>query len=317
LRPTLVGVGKAAHAGHDTEDVVVGGVYADLGGLGALNGGVGKNKLESGVVDSGEVAGARWLVLFWAKGEGVDVDAGVWGASVVLVRLDKVEVGSLALREAVLAVKLKLGSDNGVLAPAVHVEGGLGEDERAGVRYVGFDGARARGKVGLRVRVVAAPLCAARVAVHSAGGLEKTGGIDESLVVTVQALRRDRVGAAERVDGVGEGIDGVGVVEWLGTEGSVEELVALEGGTVINVLIGLDNPDKFFDGVVEVKFDLVGGRSDGFITSELNLFDEVFVGVLGHASALISVKENVVNVKGGRYKRLVVGGGDLGGSLGA
>ena len=79
-------------------------------------------------------------------------------------------------------------------------------------------------------------------------------------------------------------------------------------------MVRLDNPDKFLNWVVEVEFDLVGGRPDGFIAGELNLFDEVFVGVLGHASAFISVKENVINVEGCRYERLVVSSGDLCGS---
>ena len=48
----LVGVGETTHARHDSEHVVVGGVHADLGGLGTLNGGVGKHKLESSIIDS-------------------------------------------------------------------------------------------------------------------------------------------------------------------------------------------------------------------------------------------------------------------------
>jgi len=71
-------------------------------------------------------------------------------------------------------------------------------------------------------------------------------------------------------------------------------------------LVWLDNPDKFLNWVVEVELDLVGGRPDGFIAGELNLFDEVFMRVLGHTSAFIGVKENVINVEGGRYEGLVV-----------
>jgi hypothetical protein len=41
--------------------------------------------------------------------------------------------------------------------------------------------------------------------------------------------------------------------------------------------------------VVEVKLDFVAGGVDGFITSELELFDEVFMGYLGKASADLSV----------------------------
>ena len=51
----------------------------------------------------------------------------------VLVWLDEVKVGALARREAVLAVKLELSGNNGVLTPAVHVKGSLGKDESASI----------------------------------------------------------------------------------------------------------------------------------------------------------------------------------------
>ena len=41
----LVAIRQTTHATHDTEDVVVSRVDADLGSLGALNGGVGEDKL--------------------------------------------------------------------------------------------------------------------------------------------------------------------------------------------------------------------------------------------------------------------------------
>ena len=98
------------------------------------DGGVRENKLKGRVVDARHVAGARRLVLLRAEGERVNVDAGVRSTGVVLARLNQVEVGALTLREAVLAVKLELGSDDRVLTPAVHVERGLGEDEGARIR---------------------------------------------------------------------------------------------------------------------------------------------------------------------------------------
>jgi hypothetical protein len=61
--------------------------------------------------------------------------------------------------------------------------------------------------------------------------------------------------------------------------------------------------------VVEVELDLVGRRTDGLVTSELELGDEVLVGVLGESAALISVKENIVDIERGSNKRLVVGDG--------
>jgi hypothetical protein len=72
----------------------------------------------------------------------------------------------------------------------------------------------------------------------------------------------------------------------------------------------LDNPDKLLARVVEVELDLVGGGSYGLVTSELDLLEEVLVGVLGHLAALISVEENIVNVEGGSNKGLLVGSGN-------
>ena len=77
-------------------------------------------------------------MLLRAESEGVDVDTCVGGTGVVLEGLDNVEVAALTLRETVLAVELELGSYNGVLTPAVHVEGSLGEDECASIRDKGL-----------------------------------------------------------------------------------------------------------------------------------------------------------------------------------
>ncbi len=134
----LIGVSKTTHSAHNTQNVVVGGKNANLGSAGTLNGGIGQNQLKGGIVNTREVAAAAWLMLFGPKGKRVQVDTGIGVAAVVLPRLNEVEVGAFALREAVLAVELQLGSDNGVLAPAVHVEGGLGEHEGAGVRQSGL-----------------------------------------------------------------------------------------------------------------------------------------------------------------------------------
>jgi len=109
------------------------------------------------------------------------------------------------------------------------------------------------------------------------------------------------------MDGVGEGIDGVGVVEGLGTECAVKDTVGIEGRAVVYVGIGLDNPDELLARVVEVELDLIGRRADRFITCELDLLEEVLVGVLCHLAALIGVEEDVVNIEGGSNKGLLVG----------
>lgn len=187
--------------------------------------------MEGGVIDAGEVAGARWLVFFWAKSEGVYVDTGVWGTSVVLVWLDKVEVGAFTFREAVLAVKLELSGDNWVFAPAVHVKRGFAEYEGTGIGYVRLFTTSSEVGVRVNVTVVVVPHVSGHNTpnigrVKGTSGLEETVSIDES--VTARATGRDGVRATERVDGVGEGINGISVVERLGTESSVKELTTFK-----------------------------------------------------------------------------------------
>uniref|UniRef100_A0A6C0B2C9 Uncharacterized protein n=1 Tax=viral metagenome TaxID=1070528 RepID=A0A6C0B2C9_9ZZZZ len=111
-----------------------------------------------------------------------------------------------------------------------------------------------------------------------------------------------------------KGVDGIGVVEGLSTERAEKHSGGVKGSAVVNVGIGLDNPDKLLARVVEVELDLVRRGANRLITSELELLDEVLVGVLCHLAALIRVKEDVVDVEGGSNKRLLVGRGSRDGS---
>ena len=52
----LVGVSKTTHTRHDTENVVVGGIDTNLGGLGALYCSIGQHELKGSIVNAGEVA---------------------------------------------------------------------------------------------------------------------------------------------------------------------------------------------------------------------------------------------------------------------
>ena len=281
----LVRVSHTRHATHHAEHVVAGSIDTDLGGLSSSDSGGRKHKLKGGVVNAREVAAARWLVLLRAESEGIHVDTGIRGTGVVLEGLDNVEVSSLTLGEAVLAVQLKLGSHHRVLTPAVHVKGGLSKHKGTGVRHVGTLNAEV-GDGGA----------------HGSRVLEKTTGGHKS----VGALSLGR--SSESMDSVGEGIDGVSVVERLGTKGLVKGLATLKRGAVIHVLVRLHNPDELLARVVEVQLDLVAGGANRLVTSELKLLNEVLVGVLGHLAALIGVKEDVVDVQRGGNERLLVGG---------
>jgi len=83
-------------------------------------------------------------------------------------------------------------------------------------------------------------------------------------------------------------------------------LAALQRRAVVNVGIGLDNPDELLAGVVEVELDLVTGRTDRLVTSELELLNQIFVGVLGELAALIGVEEDVVDIQRGSHEGLLV-----------
>ena len=173
-------------------------------------------------------------MFFGAKCEGVHIDARVGGTGVVLEGLNDVEVRAFALREAVLAVKLELGGHDGVLAPTVHIEGGLRKNEGASIGHVGArDGGLALGEGEGNARGIQggkAGVCASTPllrksgdggGVNRAGLLEDSAGSDEAVGAVGLG------GSAESVDGIGESIDGIGVVEWLGAECAVEGLATV------------------------------------------------------------------------------------------
>ena len=65
----LVGVSETTHAAHDTENVVVGSIDTNFGGLGAFNGSIRQHELKSCVVNAGEIATPRRLMLFGPQRE--------------------------------------------------------------------------------------------------------------------------------------------------------------------------------------------------------------------------------------------------------
>ena len=197
-------------------------------------------------------------MLFGPQGKGVNVDAAVRSASVVLVRLDKVEVSAFTLRETILAVKLKLSGDNRVLTPAVKGERSLSEDESAGIRdtrvIIGTIAVErvSTGHIALSVVLIVAirmvtltpPVSVSNI--ESASLVEETGPINERASGLSNSIM-----ATEGVDSIGKSINRVGVVEGLSTKNAVEKLVALQRRAVVNVLIGLDNPNELLNGAAQ------------------------------------------------------------------
>ena len=203
----------------------------------------------------------------------------------VLVGLNAVEVGALTLSEAVLAVELELGNLNRVLAFAANtrVEDNLGEEV--------VDTRLELASAGKIDRVSTDPL---RVGTNRRALAERASGT-RGVTSARDVLVGTSAGLGEK--GGDDAIRGevIGVVERLGTTNRREPA----GGRAVNEGIALDNPEELLDGVVEVELDLVGGRGDGLSTSVLHLLNEVLVGLLGEAAALLSVEVDVVNVEGG------------------
>jgi hypothetical protein len=173
---------------------------------------------------------------------------------VVLVRLDEIEVGTFALREAVLSVKLELSGYDRVLTPAVHVKSGLSKDEDTGIRDTVTGAGSSTSGRDLKGTSVSLAYSSGDVSLGSRDVIdsditEKTVGVD---------CLRSLVKRAEGKDGVGESVDGIGVVERLGSESLVHSLTSDEGVTVSDVHIGLDNPDNLFTRMIEIEFNLVG-----------------------------------------------------------
>jgi hypothetical protein len=184
----LVRICNTGHTAHHTENVVVDGIDTHLGSGNTADSRRRKDKLENSVVNSGEVARSRRLVLLRAQGEGVDVDSSIRSTGVVLERLDNIEVRSFTLRETILAVQLKLSSDNRVLTPAVHIEGSLAKNECSGIRKTrGGSGSNSRAKW-LVDRPSRSPDTRCRTEstgrstdINTTGHLEKTRSSDEAV----------------------------------------------------------------------------------------------------------------------------------------
>ena len=107
----LIAVGKTTHTTHDTKNVVVSGIDTNTARArrsSATNSTWSKGKLKSSVVDTRHVASAGRLVFFGFKTERINIDTGSGAVAVVLVRLNKIEVTTIAFRKSVVSVKLKL-----------------------------------------------------------------------------------------------------------------------------------------------------------------------------------------------------------------
>ena len=134
----LITIGKAAHARHNAEHVVVGRIHTHRGAGRRANRVVGHREQDGRVINARQVASTRGLVLLGLQSERVHVDAHRGHVGVVLEGLHLVEVATLAALEAVVAVELEQGIHRGVGAgEALHAGDGVTRLQDGAVPPVG------------------------------------------------------------------------------------------------------------------------------------------------------------------------------------
>lgn len=143
-----------------------------------------------------------------------------------LVGLDPREVCSFTFRESVLAVKLEFGSDNRVLAPAMHVKRRFRKHEGSGIRDTRvfkrfFNITKVGLVVGVGRTVPVTSEAGIRGVVKGTSVLEKTMGIDVSTGISGNSRR-----TTEGMDGVRKSINGISVVERLSTKDLEQKSIA-------------------------------------------------------------------------------------------
>jgi len=85
---------------------------------------------------------------------------------------------------------------------------------------------------------------------------------------------------------------------------------AVEAGVAINVAGVLDNPDDLLARVVEGELDLVGRGGNRLRARELELLDQVLVGDLREAAALLRVEVDVIDIERARDQALATDGAE-------
>jgi len=202
-------------------------------------------------------------VLLGLQSEGVHVDADVWGAGVVQVRLVLVEVLAQLLLEAVLAVEHQLE-----LVHGAHLVAGCGGE--------------------------------AAVALLDPVGVGRQGGAAECGVgVGENVGAPNLVGQLAQRTGVGGCQGGHGHLHVGSAGGEVPHSVQVGAGAGGGVLVA---PDQLLHGVVEGQTDQgragLAGAADGVTAGVLHLLNQVLVALLGEAAALLSVQVHVVGPHG-------------------
>jgi len=122
------------------------------------------------------------------------------------------------------------------------------------------------------------------------------------LAVQLQLGHLHGVGGAGRHSGHGGAISGV--------------VGPVVGATSGQLRVALNNPDQLLNRMIEIQLDLGVQASDGLVTGELQLLDQVLVRELSEAAALIGIQEDIIDPQraGRQVTSDAVGGAKGGGA---
>jgi hypothetical protein len=190
-------------------------------------------------------------MLFGLKRKGIHVNSRSRNVGVVLVRLNKVEVRTKTLRETIVAVKLKLSTDDWVSASTLGSKTGVVSTSGSLVVI---------GKVDGSVVVGSSTATGGKVGPSNFGSSLFLSGLGANTSVGVVVNSGEGNGG---ITGLNVGTKGgLRVKETVGadnTEGIVVEIISVVVPLVhteLNDGVSLNDPDQFLDGVVKVQFDL-------------------------------------------------------------
>jgi len=253
-------------------------------------------------------------VLLGLESEGIHVDTSDRDIGVVLVRLDKVEVGAESLNKSVVTVKLELGTDGGVSTSIDRTETGVVSVVSSSGEGTEVSGGKVAG-VGTR----ASRATEAKRSHLSIGSAKSTSNTKTTnTTCTLNNVAGSKVGVVGKESGVlginvtktneGEHISvTINISEdklrrisnAVGAETSISivviSVVIPLVKTGLDHVISLHNPDKLLARVVEIELHLNVGIDGGFVTSKLKLINEVLVRSLGESASLVSVEVDVVD----------------------
>jgi hypothetical protein len=251
-------------------------------------------------------------VFLGLKSEGVNINTSDRDISVVLVRLDKIEVRAESFLESVVTIKLELSTDgwvstgiDGTETSVISVISSSGKSTEVSRSKVACVRTRARrhgktkrsdlgvsltkrstwtgstdttdtGSILLKTSVVGEELSVLRVNITKANEWE-----DISVTFNITEDKLGRISNAISAE-TSISIKVISVVIPL-----VE--------TSLNNIISLDNPDELLARVVEIQLNLDVSVDSGFVTSELELINEIFVRSLSESTSFVSVEVDVVN----------------------